>query len=154
MDQIECRTLGQLKRYLENMRYAGFDLGLYGFSEGIKELKRYFDSNNALIKIADPIARKLYEKIINNLDLLVNKQLQNLPQDRDILYSSKVIELEKRIKNNKDGRSIVFVERVQTAAFLCKVLKELCDRSIRIEYVAASKAKFDGIKSSRQSQVR
>ncbi|CAM4788781.1 unnamed protein product [Rotaria magnacalcarata] len=151
--QLQCRTLDQLKCHLDNIIDLGFDLGLYGFSLGIKSLRKYFQSKNTFIKMTDQLAKQLYDKIIQKLDALINNQLQDLSSDRHILYSVKVIKLEKLINQNNLGQCIVFVERVHTAAFLCQVLKKIFDDdSIKIQYLAGSKASLDGISSSSKHQ--
>ncbi|CAM4964802.1 unnamed protein product, partial [Rotaria socialis] len=152
--QLQCRTLDQLKCHLDNIIHLGFDLGLYGFSLGIKSLRKYFQSKNTFIKRTDQIAKKLYDKIIQNLDSLINNQLQNLPSDRQILYSVKVIKLKELISQNNLDQCIVFVERVHTAAFLCQVLEKVFDNSIKIQYLAGSKASLDGINSPSKHQRR
>ncbi|CAF3584226.1 unnamed protein product [Rotaria socialis] len=152
--QLQCRTLDQLKCHLDNIIHLGFDLGLYGFSLGIKSLRKYFQSKNTFIKRTDQIAKKLYDKIIQNLDSLINNQLQNLPSDRQILYSVKVIKLKELISQNNLDQCIVFVERVHTAAFLCQVLEKIFDNSIKIQYLAGSKASLDGINSPSKHQRR
>ncbi|CAF5129719.1 unnamed protein product [Rotaria sp. Silwood1] len=96
--QLQCRTFKQLKCHLDNIRHIGYDLGLYGLRLGIISLRNYLETKNAFIKITDKEAKDLYEKIINSLDSLINNKLGNLPEDRKILYSDKVMKLEERIK--------------------------------------------------------
>ncbi|CAF4697295.1 unnamed protein product [Rotaria sp. Silwood1] len=150
--QLQCRTLDQLKCHLHNIIHIGYDLGLYGLRLGIISLRKYLETKNAFIKITDKEAKDLYEKIINSLDSLINNKLGNLPEDRKILYSDKVIKLEERIKQNHRGQCIVFVERVYTAAFLCQVLGEILGDSIKIKYLAGSKAYIDEISISNKYQ--
>ncbi|CAF1273759.1 unnamed protein product [Rotaria sordida] len=150
--QLQCRTLDQLKCHLDNIIHIGYDLGLYGLFLGIISLKNYLESKNALINITDKEAKDLYEKIIKSLDSLINNEFKNLPENRQILYSDKVIRLEEIIKKNSLGQCIVFVERVYAAAFLYQVLGKIFGDSIKIKYLAGSKAYIDGISVSNKYQ--
>ncbi|CAF4312506.1 unnamed protein product [Rotaria sp. Silwood2] len=150
--QLQCRTLDQLKCHLDNIIHIGYDLGLCGLLLGITSLKCYLESKNASIKITDKEAKDLYEKIIKSLDFLINNKFNNLPENRQILYSDKVIKLEEIIKHNNLGQCIVFVERVHTAAFLCQVLGKIFGDCIKIKYLAGSKAYIDGISVSKKYQ--
>jgi ERCC4-related helicase len=152
--QLQCRTLDQLKSHLDNIIHIGYDLGLYGFSLGIIALRNYLQSTNIFMTIMDQIEKDLYHKIIQKLDYLINNNLTNLPENPQILYSNKVLRLKEYIEKNQRGQSIVFVERVYTAAFLCQVLRKLCDDSIKIKYLAGSKAYIDEISVSTKYQVR
>lgn len=143
-----------MKSQLDNIIHIGYDLGLYGLSLGIKSLRNYLKSKNTLVQITDPFEKGLYDKIINELDSLIEDDLKNLTENPKILYSDKVIKLEKYIKNNTNGQCIVFVERVYTAAFLCQVLKEKFQNSIQIKYLAGSKAYIDRTSVSDKYQVR
>ena len=131
----------------------GRDLGLYGFSLGIKKLKTHLVSKNVFITIFDQNDKDLYDKVLTTLDNLINNQLANLTDKRTVLYSEKVRQVEEYIKENSKGKTIVFVERIYTAALLCQVLKDLLPDS-RMEYLAGSKASIDEISSSPKSQVR
>jgi hypothetical protein len=151
---LQCRTLNQLKSHLDNIIHIGYDLGLYGFSSGIIALRDYLKSKNVFITITDQTEKDLYDKILNKLDNLINDHLTNLTEDRQILFSKKVIEVENYIKENQHGQTIVFVERVYTAALLCQVLRKIFNNSIQIKYLAGSKAYIDGISVSAKYQVR
>jgi len=127
---------------------------LYGLSLGITSLRDYLISTNVSLTIINQTEKDLFDKIIKKLDGLIELNFQNLTDNPEILYSDKVIQLKKYIEQNKDGQSIVFVERVYTAAFLCQVLSKLFQDSIKIKYLAGSKAYIDGISVSAKYQVR
>jgi len=127
---------------------------LYGLSLGITSLRDYLKSTNVSLTIINQTEKDLFDKIIKKLDGLIELNFQNLTDNPEILYSDKVIQLKKYIEQNKDGQSIVFVERVYTAAFLCQVLSKLFQDSIKIKYLAGSKAYIDGISVSAKYQVR
>lgn len=152
--QLQCRTLDQLKSHLDNIIHMGYDLGLYGLSLGIEALRNYLKSKNPFRNITDPVEKDLYDKIIHELDYLIQHNLKNLTDDRKILFSTKVMQLEEYIKSNTNGQCIVFVERVHTAAFLCQVLRKIVGNSIKIKYLAGSKAYIDGTSVSAKYQVR
>ncbi|CAF1193375.1 unnamed protein product, partial [Adineta steineri] len=143
--EIQCRTLDQLKSHLDNIIHIGYELGLYGLYLGLKSLTNYLKSKLPDITIID---KDLCVKIRNQLDSLI----ENLTEENKKLCSAKVIQLEELIKNNTDGQCIVFVDRVYTAAFLCQVLSEKFTNSIKIKYVAGSKAYIDETSSSNKYQ--
>jgi hypothetical protein len=132
----------------------GYDLGLYGLSLGIQSLRNHLKSTNAFMTIGDPNEKELYDKIINKLDWLINNPLKELPEDRRIRFSDKVLKVEEYIKQNSHGQTIVFVERIFTAAFLCNVLGEIFGDPKKFKYLAGSKAGIDGARVSATYQVR
>jgi len=152
--QLQCRTLDQLKSHLDNIIHIGYDLGLYGFSLGIISLRDYLKFTNLSLTIIDQIEKDLFDKTIKELDGLINGNLKDLTDDSKNLYSDKVIKVKEYIEKNTDGQSIIFVERVYTAAFLCQVLSKIFQNSIKIKYLAGSKAYIDGISVSAKYQVR
>jgi hypothetical protein len=152
--QFQCRTLDKLKSDLDNIIHIGHDLGLYGFSLGIKSLRDHLKSTNAFMTISNPSEKELYDKIMNKLDWLINNPLKEILENRQIHFSDKVLKVAEYIKRNSDGQTIVFVERVFTAAFLCQVLREIFGNSMKVKYLAGSKAGIDGESVSAKYQVR
>jgi hypothetical protein len=153
--QFPCRTFDQIKSHLDNIIHIGYDLGLYGLSLGIQSLRNHLKSTNAFTTISsNPNEKELYDKIINKLDWLINNPLKELPEDRRIRFSDKVLKVEEYIKQNSHGQTIVFVERIFTAAFLCKILKEIFGKSMEIKYLAGSKAGIAEARVSTTYQVR
>lgn len=149
---LQCRTLDQLKSHLDNNRHIGDDLGLYGFSLGIRALVKHLKRPNISIT-RDSNEKELYNKIIDRLEILVNEHLINLPDNPEILFSDKVHKVEQFIRENKSGQSIVFVERVYTAAYLSQILNEKLEDSFQVKHLAGSKAFMNGIKVSAKNQV-
>lgn len=152
--QLQCRTLDQLKSHLDNILHVAYDLGLYGFSLAVKALRKSLKTTNAFITIINPNEKEVYDKIIRKLDSLIEEHLTNLPDNPQILYSDKVLKVEKFIKEKEAGQSIVFVDRVYTAVFLYEVLNNIFQRSFQIKYLAGSKANINGICVSAKYQVR
>jgi hypothetical protein len=104
--------------------------------------------------IIDPEEKKLYDKIMSKLDWLINNPLQELLKDDRIRFSDKVLKVEEYIKKNSNGQTIIFVERIFTAAFLCKVLGKIFNDPKRFKYLAGSKAGIDGVTVSTTYKVR
>ncbi len=152
--RFQCRTLDQLKSHLDNIIHIGYDLGLYGFFLGVKSLRDHLKSTNAFMTISNPSERELYGKIMDKLDRLINDPLKKILENRQIHFSDKVLKVEEYIRRNSDGQTIVFVERVFTAAFLCQVLREIFGNSMKVKYLAGSKAGIDGESLSAKYQVR
>jgi len=107
---------------------------------------------NLFIFITNPKEQELYNKIINKLEDLIKNQFINLPKNREILHSSKVLKVLELLRKNIDGQTIVFVDRVFTAAYLCQVLTKI-DETIQVKYIAGSKMSFDEISCSLKYQV-
>ena len=146
--------MDKLKHQLDNIIHIGHDLGLYGLFLGITSLRKGLKAKNASIRTHVQNAQDLYDKIIGNLDSLIDDDLKNLIEDRWIRYSDKVLKLNRFVKENNHGQTIVFVERVHTAAFLSQVLEEISGKSVKIKYIAGSKACIDGTAVSTKYQVR
>ncbi len=91
---------------------------------------------------------------MSKLDWLINNPLQELLKDDRIRFSDKVLKVEEYIKKNSNGQTIIFVERIFTAAFLCKVLGKIFNDPKRFKYLAGSKAGIDGVTVSTTYKVR
>lgn len=152
--QQKNRVLDQLKSDLNNVLSVGDDLGLYGLSRAVQALQTHVKSPNTLMTIIDPAEQDLHKRIVEKLDCLIQDHLTNLPDNRQIRFSDKVLQVEKYIRENHSGQTIVFVERVYTAKFLCQVLREIFGKSITIEYLSGSKAGLNNENFVVREQVR
>lgn len=152
--QPQGRTLDQLKSHLDNVLHSGYDLGLYGLSLGVISLRKHFRSMSAVVTMSNQNEKDLYDKITNKLDCLIEDHLERLPDKRPIRFSGKVLKLEKLIRENQSGQTIVFVERVYTAEFLCQVLRNIFGDSMQIEYITGSKTGLDSGTISVRQQVK
>lgn len=144
----------QLKSHLDNILSVGYDLGLYGLFLAIKALRNHLESVNPSMTTGNPVEKDFHEKIKNKLDaLLENDYLKELLETRAIRYSDKVLQAEKCIRENQSGQTIVFVERVYTAKFLCQVLREILDNTVKIQYLTGSKTGLNDENFSLNHQV-
>lgn len=146
--------MDQLKAHLDNILHVGHNLGLYGLSLAVKALQQHLRLRETAAAISDPEGKILYEQILANLDALIAGQLTELPTTEKILFSDKVLKLEKRLIQQDRDRCIIFVDRVYTAAFLTQVLNYRLSNSIKIKYLAGSKMQTDGISQSSRYQVK
>ena len=168
--QFRSITLVGLKRYLENLIEVGQELGLWGLLLFAKDLRKKLKINQALLFIMDPLARKIFEDILQRLDCLVDdilKNLQHLNKDNyEILLSPKVMKLLDRIidqqsTGNNRGRCIVFVERVYTATVLSELLSHLVsclappwNTRLKVKHVTGVKVIFSDKPMTAKYQVK
>ena len=152
--QPKSRVFDQLKSDFDNVLSVGDDLGLYGLSLAIQALQTHFKSPTTLITIINPTEKDLHRKIVEKLDCLIRDHLKDLPDNRQIRFSDKVLQVEKYIRENQSGQTIVFVERVYTAKFLCRVLQEIFGKLETIEYLSGSKTGLNNENFVVRQQVR
>ena len=150
---FNCPTLGQLKNHLENIVHIGYDLGLYALSLAMNALNNHLKTVQSLNKIKDNDGKILCEKIFQEMDVLIREKLTNLPEQKHILYSDKVMKVVECLRRPNREQCIIFVDRIYTAAFLCKILPKLLDKNVKMKYLAGSKLQIDEISLSITYQV-
>ncbi|CAF4055169.1 unnamed protein product [Rotaria sp. Silwood2] len=153
--QSEYVNLPRLKHYLVNLTFTGYELGIYGLFLAAESLQKVLKSSQALDLITDSKGKELFNNSLERIDCLVNDILRNLidinQNNYEILFSSKVLNLFHRIKNDVDkdnlGRCIVFVERIYTAIILRQILTFLGEKflprnknCLKIKYLTRPRA--------------
>ncbi len=153
--QSQYINVPRLKHYLTNLAHMGYELGIYGLFIGTQAFRKRLKLSQMFELINDPKGKDLFDDAVERIDCLVDDILNNLVDinqyNNDILFSSKVLKLFQRIKDDVDkdnlGGCIVFVERVDTACVLNEVLAFLSKRQLplnndhlKIKYLTGSKA--------------
>ncbi len=167
--QSEYVNVPRLKRYLTDLAHMGYELGIYGLFIGAKALRKRLKLSQMFELINDPMGKELFDDAVERIDCLVDDILNNLvninQDNNDILFSAKVLEVFRRLKNDVDknnlGRCIVFVERVDTAYVLTEMLAFLNKRQwplnsdhLKIKYLTGPKPSLGEIPMTAKYLVR
>lgn len=152
--QPQNRVFDQLKSDWNNIISVGDDLGLYGLSLAIQALRTHLTSSTALMTIINPKERDFHKSFVEKLDGLIPDHLKDLSDNRELVLSDKVLKVEKYIQENQSGQTIVFVERVYTAKFLCRVLQKIVGKSMTIDYLSGSKTGLNDENILMRTQVK
>ncbi|CAF1306326.1 unnamed protein product [Rotaria sordida] len=149
--QSEYVNLPRLKHYLENLLHTGYELGIYGLFLAAKALQKTLKSSRARELITDERGKELFDSSVRRIDCLTDDILRNLihinQNNDEILFSSKVLNLFHRIKQDIDkdslGQKSSVGSTAMTAKYKRQTIKEF--RSGEINVLVATAVVEEGL---------
>lgn len=141
--------LRALKRKFETFMEVFFELGFFGQWLFGKKLQAHLKSFLNVLGTQSIVHQQMFSDIAQRFDCTMNEITENIFQMnancREILYSPKVLELIELIKQCKFNRCIVFVQRIEVAELLSKILvkilaTEMPASNLKVDHVTGTKS--------------